>query len=79
MKFVQGIRATRGVDAGWRLGGSKRRQRNNFGPPWKDSHGKLRGGAIGRESYAVGARRKWCCRMVSWNAGTDTGYAELGE
>ena len=32
------------MDAGGRIGGAKRRERNNFGSPWKESHGKLRGG-----------------------------------
>ena len=31
-----------GADVGGRLGGSKRPQRSNFGPPWKEYHGKLR-------------------------------------
>ena len=34
----------RGVDTGERLGGPKKRQRNNFGSPWKYSCRKLRGG-----------------------------------
>ena len=31
----------KGVDSGGRLGGSKRKHRNNFGPPWQESHGRL--------------------------------------
>ena len=33
----------RGMDAGGRFGGTKRQQRNDFGPPLQESRGKLRG------------------------------------
>ena len=35
--------------------------------------------AIERALLAVGYRRRWCCRMVSWNSGADTGDAQMGE
>ena len=34
----------KGVGAGGRLGDANRRQRNNFGTPWQESRGRLRGG-----------------------------------
>ena len=34
----------RGLDAGGRLDGAKRQQRNNSGPPWQESCGNLGGG-----------------------------------
>ena len=42
--LYRGIRDTRGVDAGGGLGSAKRRYRNNLGPLWQESRGKLRGG-----------------------------------
>ena len=54
---MQDRRATRGVDAGGRLGGAKRRQRNNFGTPRQESCGKLRGGGDwARESHSRSQR-----------------------
>ena len=77
---MQGIRVKKGVGAGGRLSGAKRRQRNNFGPLWKESHRRLRGGgdveikphtvvAVGKEDRGLGSR----------NDGTDTGYSQVGE
>ena len=42
-----------GVNAGGRLGGAKRQQRNNFGPPWNKYRGELRvGGNSERASHS---------------------------
>ena len=43
-KCVQGRRNMRGVEAGGRLGGSKRQQRRNSGKPCPESHRRQRGG-----------------------------------
>ena len=43
---VQGIRFSKGVGAGGRLGGAKRQQRNNFGPPWQESRRRLKWGGV---------------------------------
>ena len=42
---MQGRRFIKGVVSGGRLGAAKRRHRNNFGPPWQESRGRLRGEA----------------------------------
>ena len=60
LSVFQVNRVRRGGVAGGRLGGAKRRQRNNFGPPWK-SRGRLRGG---------GARKRTPC---SRNRGGEVG------
>ena len=39
-----GEKVYEGVDAGGKIGGAKRRQRNIFGSPWLESRGKLREG-----------------------------------
>ena len=57
--------ATKGVAVrGW-LGGAKKRQRNNFRPPWKED--------IWRDYNAVGARGSQGGRMGSRYSGTETG------
>ena len=41
------------MDTGGRICGAKRRQRSNFGPPWKESHRNIRGGGKReRESHS---------------------------
>ena len=52
------------VDAGGRICGNKRRQRNNFGPPWKESIGRIRGGGDLERASHIRIQRE-----VGWKDG----------
>ena len=64
---------------GGRYGGAKRRQKNNFRPPWQ-THGKLKGGggSVGRWARSRnGTGRE--DGVGSRHAGTETRDAQVGE
>ena len=54
LRCVQGRKGTREGITGGRRGGAKRRNRNNFGPPWK-TQGKIKGGVV---SVGIWARSR---------------------
>ena len=59
----------KGVYVGGRFGGSKRLQRKNFGPPWKESHWRLVGGGD-RERVSISRiQREVVMQKESRNAG----------
>ena len=78
-KCLQRRRSTKGVDAGGRLGGDKRLQRNNAGTPWKDYHRRQgEGGYMDGESPSR-SQRKLVMHRGSRNTGVETGDALVGE
>ena len=79
---MQGRRFIKGVVSGGRLGAAKRRHRNNFGPPWQESRGRLRGEAyLERTSPSTsrGGGGGGAGEVGSRNSRTETGDSQVGK
>ena len=75
---VQEKHGTKEEVSGGRLGGARRQQINNFGPPWQTCR-KLRGGGlVGIFSHRMNQKGE-VGRVGSRHAGTETIDAQVGE